>query len=188
MCAAEQEGVLRMARSTAAGEPGMAWRPRQRGMTYLVLLWWVAISSVMLAALGQGWSVAARREREIDMVFRGEQIRRAIEAYAKVPVAQGESPWPKHLDDLLADERQGRLVRHLRKVQPDPITGRDWVLIKQGEGIVGVYSASLAEPLAPPEGVTSYAAWQFKAEGVGESAPQSTTRTGGGGRGNVKRS
>ncbi len=67
-------------------------RPRQRGFTYLMLLFWVALSGVMLMALAQRWSTESQREREKELVFRGEQIRLAIEAHASVPVREGESP------------------------------------------------------------------------------------------------
>lgn len=127
-----------------------------------MLLWWVAISGVMLMALAERWSHTAQRQREAELAFRGDQIRRAIEAYASVPVAPGISRLPQRLDDLLEDRRSGQLVRHLRRLWPDPITGQPWVLVNLGSGIAGVHSPSMLPPLRKGVG-DSYAEWQFLA-------------------------
>jgi hypothetical protein len=63
-------------------------------------------------------------------------------------------------------------VRHLRRVYPDPITGKDeWGLVKSADGgFAGVYSLSEEAPLktagfalrdASFEGKARYADWQF---------------------------
>lgn len=140
----------------------MPCRRAQSGFTYLMLIWWVAISGVMLAALADNWSHAMRRQREAELVFRGEQIRKAIEAYHQVIVPGGASQWPTQLEDLLEDRRGPVVVRHLRRLWPDPITGdAAWGLLKEGTGIKGVYSTSPARPLAGPEGVDQYRLWFF---------------------------
>lgn len=140
--------------------------PMQRGFTYLMLLWWVAISGVMLMALAQRWDTETRRQKEMDLVFRGAQIKAAIEAYAKVPVAKGANHLPVQLEDLLQDDRSGQRVRHLRQLWIDPITGGDWVLSKHGTGIIGVYSSSTRTPMRAPEGITRYDEWRFEVEGA----------------------
>lgn len=137
---------------------------RQGGFTFLLLLWWVALSGLMLAALAQGWQTAARREREAELVWRGEAFRQAIESYASVPVAEGQARLPTRLEDLLEDRRSGTLQRHLRRIWPDPITGQTrWGLVLVGDGVAGVHSLSTASPLTAPEGVERYDAWQFVA-------------------------
>jgi type II secretory pathway pseudopilin PulG len=149
----------------------------QAGFTYLMLLWWVAISGVMLMALAQRWSTESQREREKEMVFRGEQIRRAIEAYASVPVREGMSPYPSNLADLLQDERPGPDAHgqrhHLRRLWPDPVTGGAWGLLREGEGIKGVYSTSPKEPLAAPAGVQRFEDWRFEAQAPPPAMPPS---------------
>lgn len=141
---------------------GAHCRPAQGGFTYLMLIWWVALSGLMLAALAGNWSHAMRRQREAELVFRGEQIRQAIEAYHKVIVPGGAMQWPNQLEDLLEDRRGPVPVRHLRRLWPDPITGEaKWGLIQEGTGIKGVYSPSAATPLAGPEGVGQYKQWLF---------------------------
>lgn len=139
------------------------WRRQaQGGFTYLMLVWWVALSGLMLAGLADSWSHAMRRQREAELVFRGEQIRKAIEAYHKVIPPGGVSQWPAQLEDLLEDRRGPLTVRHLRRLWPDPITGQNrWGLVKEGGGIKGVYSPSTAKPQAPPDGVEQYKQWLF---------------------------
>lgn len=140
-------------------------RHRQRGFTYLMLLWWVAISGVMLMALSQRWVMESRRQREAELVFRGEQIRLALEAYAKVPVREGLSPYPQKLEDLLSDSRGGKTVRHLRQVWRDPITNqRTWGLLKDKGGIRGVYSLSTQAPVTAPASVRRYDEWRFEVQ------------------------
>ncbi len=161
----------------------------QRGFTYLMLLLWVVIAGVMLAALGTSWSLMARREREAELVWRGEQYQRALASYMRAGVAlqaaasaaQAQSPvaladsagasqavaqsaqappvlqGPLELKDLLEDHRSGKLVRHLRRLYPDPITGSRWGLQRSADGrITGLYSLSDAQPLRRSLGVESY--------------------------------
>ncbi len=148
---------------------------KQNGFTYLMLLWWVAISGVVLMAISHSWVLEARREREAELIFRGEQIRAALLAYAKVPVADGLSPWPSSLQDLLEDQRSGKIVRHLRQVWPDPITHQPWGLLKDRDGIHGVYSRSEQAPIHPPDGVEHYRQWLFEAAALSASPPASAT-------------
>ncbi|MDO9002203.1 MAG: type II secretion system protein [Aquabacterium sp.] len=137
---------------------------RLGGFTYLMLLWWVAVSSVLLAALGQSWSIEARRQREMELVFRGEQIKAALLSY------QESSPTlpktlPTRLEDLIEDQRGPDIKRHLRKLWPDPITGSSqWGLVREGGVIRGVYSTSDRQPLRAPQGVSTYQEWRFEAD------------------------
>lgn len=101
----------------------------QPGFTYLGMLFFVAITSAALAALGQQWSTAAQRERERELEFRGGEIARAIESYLAAGPSQPPA-YPRSLDDLLRDGRGIKPRHHLRRLYADPFTGRaDWVLI-----------------------------------------------------------
>jgi type II secretory pathway pseudopilin PulG len=135
----------------------------QGGFTYLLLLWWVALSGVMLMALGESWAVQAQRDREAELAYRGDQIRQAIEAYASVPVNEGVSRLPHKLEELLEDRRTGELRRHLRQAWRDPITrGGAWGLVRDAsQGITGVHSLSRGKPLRAPPGVERYDEWRF---------------------------
>lgn len=126
------------------GEP----RASVRGFTYLGLLLVLAVMGPALAALGSSWSLAAQREREAELRFRGEQIREAIARYRQ---AQEPRQWPRTLDDLVLDRRHDPPRHHLRRLFTDPFTGRvDWVLLAppagRGEeppaGFAGVRSRS----------------------------------------------
>jgi type II secretory pathway pseudopilin PulG len=101
---------------------------RQRGFTYLGLLFFVAVTAAGLAALGTSWSTAAQRERERELEFRGNEIAQAIASYLKT--SPGLAQYPSSLDDLLADRRGPKTRHHLRRAYVDPFTGKtDWVRV-----------------------------------------------------------
>ncbi|CAH0351544.1 hypothetical protein AQB9606_02206 [Aquabacterium sp. CECT 9606] len=142
--------------------------PRQArsiaGFTYLMLLWWVAVSSVLLAALGQSWAIEARRQREMELVFRGEQIKAALLSYQEASPTLPKT-FPTRLEDLIEDQRGPDIKRHLRHLWPDPITGSTtWGLVREGGFIRGVYSTSDRQPLRAPQGISSYREWRFEAD------------------------
>lgn len=141
---------------------------RQRGFTYLTVLFLVAMMAGGLALAGEVWHTSAMREKEADLLHIGNEYRKAIERY----YVSGPKQYPKSLADLVKDPRQPGTVRHLRRLYPDPITGKDeWGLVKSNDGgIAGVYSTSEAAPLktggfavrdAAFEGKTKYSDWQF---------------------------
>ena len=118
-------------------------RHRQRGFTYLGLLFAVALAGAALAQLGQHWSGAAQRERERELIFRGQQIAAAIAAYHAV-AAVAAPAWPRGFDELLEDRRTSSPIHHLRRAFTDPITGKaDWVpMLDEAGGWHGVHSRS----------------------------------------------
>jgi type II secretory pathway pseudopilin PulG len=169
-----------------------ATRRREGGFTYLLLLFAVVSVGIALARAGEVWSTHARRENEAQLLFAGEEIRRAIESYAAVSggLVQAEQRgqlYPRSLAALLEDRRGPTLVRHLRRVYADPFTGSvDWGLVTNaGGGIIGVFSHGEGRPLMragfPSEqsagfaAATSYRDWQFVARG----ATQAPTRPAG---------
>lgn len=125
---------------------------RQSGFTYLILLFTVAITAAGLGGTGILWHTAQQRQKEVELLFIGNQIRTAIASYyAQTP--GNLRRYPASLDELLKDPRFPSTVRHLRKLYRDPITTNaqkpgDWGLITApGGGIMGVYSTSEAAPL-----------------------------------------
>lgn len=134
---------------------------RSAGFTYLALLWWVAISSMMLAALAQQWGIESRRQREMELVFRGEQIKAALVSFQR-NTPDGQIGLPARLDDLLEDRRGPVIKRHLRKLWKDPITGGPWGVISHAGFVVGVYSTSARAPLRAPADVKTYEDWRFE--------------------------
>jgi type II secretory pathway pseudopilin PulG len=142
---------------------------KQGGFTYLTILFMIAIMSGGLALAGEVWNTSAMREKEAELLHVGNEYRKAIERYY---LSGSTRQYPKNLADLLKDPRQPGTVRHLRRLYPDPITGKEeWGLVKSADGgFAGVYSLSEAAPLktagfavrdATFEGKTKYADWQF---------------------------
>ena len=114
-----------------------------KGFTLIGMLVVVAVMGAGLAAFGQVASHAAQREKEAELLFRGDQYRQAIASY----YAKGKT-YPAALGDLVQDKRFPMPVRHLRRLYPDPITGQEWGLVDApGGGVMGVYSKSPAAPV-----------------------------------------
>ena len=103
------------------GERRARARHVTRGFTYLALLLWLAIGGVAMAAWGTQWSVAAEREREREMIFRGGQIRAAVAAYW---AAQEPHELPPTPESLLVDRRGNIPRHHLRRLYADPFADR----------------------------------------------------------------
>lgn len=138
----------------------------QAGFSYLILLLWMAIAGALLSALGPSWHMHSRREREAEYVFRAEQYRQAITAYAapiNVNGCANLQQLPTRLEDLLEDRRCGIMRRHLRRRYADPITGSlEWgLVVAPGGGIQGIHSRSRLPIVRKLQGVKTYEDWVF---------------------------
>jgi type II secretory pathway pseudopilin PulG len=144
---------------------------RQQGFSYLGLLFLIALMGATLALTGVVWHAAQKREKERQLLFVGNQFRQAIAAYYNRSLGSVKL-YPKELKDLLKDPRQLVPTRYLRRVYPDPVTGKaEWGLVKtRDDRIMGVYSLSEDETVKRSnfreadkefEGKTSYAEWRF---------------------------
>ena len=144
---------------------------RDSGFTYIALLAAIVIIGISLGAAGKYWQNVMMREKEEELLFRGEQYRLAIERYfLSIP---GRRQYPPDLDELLKDSRSAAGKRHLRQKYKDPITGEDFEVIRdltKGNRITGVYSKSDKEPLRTAgfeepymefEGKKKYNEWKF---------------------------
>lgn len=118
-------------------------RRRQRGFTYLLLLFALAAGAAGLAALGERASTAVQRERERELMFRGNAIVDAIASYWSATPGDTKQ-LPHTLEELAEDRRGPRPLRHLRRIYADPFTGRsDWVAVLSEDGrLTGVHSRS----------------------------------------------
>jgi type II secretory pathway pseudopilin PulG len=155
----------------ATGARRRSARPVSGGFTYLGLLFAIVMLGFALSAAGTLWSVGARRDREAQLLWVGNQYRHAIASYyLKGPV--GLRQFPPSLEDLLEDRRGPVLLRHLRRLYPDPMTGTaNWDLERLADGsIAGVRSAAQGRPikqagfgpeLAAFEGAACYCDWSF---------------------------
>lgn len=141
------------------------------GFALVALL--IAIAVIGLATAGTASVMSFERQRaaEDELLYVGEQYRRALQAYVK-STPMGQSRYPLQLSDLLKDPRYPGARRYLRSAYPDPVTRRnDWVLIPAPTGgIMGIHSASERAPIKT-QGFdlqhqdfgqkTSYAKWTF---------------------------
>lgn len=169
----------------------------QAGFTYLMAMMVVVVMGIMLAKVGQSWQMIMQREKEEELLFRGCQIRDAINRWHK-PAGTGQQV-ATPLDDLkhlLQDPRTAGTVRHLRRLYNDPVTGKEWTLIRDpARGIIGVCSSSEGKPIKQdnfPDELKSfvnrkkYSEWQFTYQATASSMTGSTTNTGGNGTANPK--
>lgn len=134
---------------------------KSQGFTYLSLLIVVAVTAGALAAASGVWSQAARRDKERELLFAGEQFRQAIALYYwRTP--GGAHQFPKDLQALLLDQRWPVTQRWLRRIYRDPISNsEDWGLVEApgGAGIMGVYSKSEEVPLKSANFPARYASF-----------------------------
>ncbi|WP_310451869.1 type II secretion system protein [Sulfuritalea sp.] len=146
-------------------------RRRQDGFTYLAILFLVSVLGVGLAAVGEVWDTARRRDKERDLLQAGRDLRDAIGRYYTAP-SGGTARYPSSLEDLLKDNRVPGIRRHMRRIPVDPMTGKaDWATLgAPGGGIAGVHSRSEDEPLKTAnfdrgedgfEGGKQYSEWRF---------------------------
>ena len=138
------------------------------GFTYIGLLIAVAIMGIMLSAAGTLWSITSKREKEVELIFIGHQVRGAISRYYMA----GGLRYPPELADLVSDERSAVPRHFLRQIYRDPMTGQaDWQIIRAADGgVMGIASSSNAktmkranfEPLeAGFADMECYCDWQF---------------------------
>ncbi len=140
-------------------------RRASRGFALVAVLLVVVAVSLAASAAVQRPQTQMKREREAQLKFVGEQYARAIAGYyTALPQAK---QYPQRLEDLLEDRRFVSIKRHLRRLYPDPMTGRaDWELLMQDGRIVGLHSRSRVPTLKQIDGVTvptTYADWRFAA-------------------------
>ncbi len=88
------------------------------GYILAVLLIGMAIAAVWMSAAIPAWRQQATRQRELDLIFRGEQYARSVALY----YVKNNCTLPTNVDDLV--ER-----KFLRKKWNDPITNDDFVII-----------------------------------------------------------
>lgn len=146
----------------------------QRGFGYLLLLFALALSGLMLAGLGQTWTRTAQRERETELLFIGLEFSEALAKYRDRTPA-GQPTAPRSLDELVEDKRFPHPMRHLRRIYRDPMTREsEWGAVLVQGRIAALHSLSQDQPLREhlPEFVVlgpdgpdrqGYSRWSFVA-------------------------
>lgn len=178
---------------------------RRRGEAGYALLMVLLLAALVLLSLSTAVPrllTQGKREKEAELIFRGEQYRRAIGLFYKKV-----GRYPNSVEELL--ETNDRAF--LRRAWPDPMTpGGEWRLIRVGAGggfigsvhsgredqegeqgrelvgdleslpIAGVASRSPERSIRVYEGYESYEEWEFiydpakeAAEGLSRPAPPS---------------
>jgi type II secretory pathway pseudopilin PulG len=156
---------------------------RETGFTYIGLMFAIAIAGIALAGTGVLWQMESRREKEKELLFIGEQYRRAIGSYHdKSP--GGDKQFPEKLEDLLQDKRFPMPIRHLRRLYRDPMMADgQWELIREQGRIMGVASRSKDEPIKIAgfaaeqegfEGAAKYSEWRFMSSGSAAPLPNAS--------------
>ena len=129
-----------MARFTILGKCGFP--SRQRGFGYLAVLFIAFILAIMAGTTYEQLETVMRRDKEQEWLFVGKQYQQAIASYYNNS-PNGLKELPNSLDDLISDRRFLRPMHHLRKRYIDPVTGADWLPLKNEQGrISGVVSSS----------------------------------------------
>jgi type II secretory pathway pseudopilin PulG len=153
---------------------------QEEGYSMVSLFVVLSVLSVMLGFLLPVWGTVVKREREAELIFRGEQYARAIGLYQR----KYANAYPRSIDALLNE-------RFLRKKYMDPMTSDgQFKLIFEGEltqsdsnneplqigftsrnlslgfdeesiGIVGVVSRSNKESLRVYKDKSNYNEWLF---------------------------
>jgi type II secretory pathway pseudopilin PulG len=142
-----------------------------KGFTYLSVLLLLIVSGIALTTTSHSWRTIMQREREKELLYRGDCITKAIESYCKAGGAE-KITYPSRFEDLLKDPRFPAIKRHIRKIYKDPLTeDGDWgVILGPGKGIKGVYSKSKEIPLKTGgfsdkykefEKAKNYSDWKF---------------------------
>jgi type II secretory pathway pseudopilin PulG len=148
---------MQLAQATGSGE---------RGFAMAGLLVAIALVSLMLSMAMPTWRTLAQREKEEELLFRGQQYDRAIQLYRK----KNAAPGAPSVEALI----EGRF---LRKKYKDPITNGDFELVgvsqaanapgvRQpprgfGQLIGGVKSKSKQKSFRVLNGRSVYSDWQF---------------------------
>jgi type II secretory pathway pseudopilin PulG len=151
---------------------------RQRGFTYLGLMILVAIIGLVGAASLKVDTLLRRARAEHELLEVGAAFSAALRSYAAA-TPLGQPTQPPSLQELLKDPRVPGVLRHLRKVFVDPVTGKaEWGIVYAGEnrGVLAVYSLSAAQPLKIAnfdlrfqgfEDRKHISDWKFTANGAG---------------------
>ena len=141
------------------------------GFALAVLMVIMGMAAIWMAASLPAWKHNATREKEAELVFRGQQYARALSLYQR---KMGPGSTAQNFDQLYD-------AKFLRKKYKDPITNDDFLPLYrsgtpqggqqpgqqqptgpgQGGALMGVQSKSTASSIMVYNGATHYNEWQF---------------------------
>jgi type II secretory pathway pseudopilin PulG len=99
----------------------------EAGYAMAALLVMMSVMAVTLSVALPVWHTNARREKEAELIFRGEQYARAVVLFQR----RYANAVPPNIDVLVNE-------RFLRKRYKDPITGEDFQVVGPGTPLPGV--------------------------------------------------
>src|SRR5438445_4715690 len=99
----------------------MKKRRQDAGFSLAALIFFATAASILAAAAVPAYQMQAKREREKELIFRGQEYTRAIQKYQRK-----FGVYPSSIDGLV----QTNGMRFLRRLYKDPVTGKDFRLIR----------------------------------------------------------
>jgi type II secretory pathway pseudopilin PulG len=136
----------------------------ERGYAMVVLLVSLSIMTVMMSVAMPVWKQMVQREKEAELVFRGEQYARAIGLFQR---KNGPGTLPPSIDVLVEQ-------RYLRKKYKDPITNDDFAPILMSASTGAGQSSSRQETDGFQTGRGAPQAGAGRATGAGTGAGRAT--------------
>jgi type II secretory pathway pseudopilin PulG len=155
-------------------------RRGEEGFSLVGLLAAATITLILMGAAVPAWKYVDKNEREEELLFRGVQIKLAIERYQKDPKNGGTLP--PSLEVLVKG-------KYLRKLYKDPMTkSGKWRFIRPGEGVPipgapggpsspAPSAAPSAPPSASPGGLLGSLSGGAEGSGIGAGPIQGVAST-----------
>jgi type II secretory pathway pseudopilin PulG len=148
----------------------MAARMRQRGVILIALLLMLVLVGVGALGAAEIWATTLKREREVELLWVGDQYRAAIASYWKATPGPRKI-LPSSISQLLNDDRFPNAVHHLRAAYRDPMAEDvDFEPVVINNALVGVHSTSKDTPMKQAQfprryqqfaDAQDYSQWQF---------------------------
>jgi type II secretory pathway pseudopilin PulG len=114
----------------------------ERGYAMAALLVAIGVMGIVLSVAMPAWRTATQREKEAELIFRGQQYAHAVALFQR----KYAGAFPPNVD-MLVDQK------FLRKKYKDPITGEDFQIVPVGAAGTPTPGAGTPTPGAPtPQG------------------------------------
>lgn len=121
---------------------GSGRRPKERGILLVGLLVSMTVMIILLTASAQSWATIMQRERELEVIFRGNQYIIALQQYAK----EHGGAYPMELEELLKKGPTGH--RYIRQLFRDPFDKKgEWNLLYLSPNGKGAINPNARFPL-----------------------------------------
>jgi type II secretory pathway pseudopilin PulG len=113
--------------------------PRERGVALVALVAALTIGLIALTVMLPAWKFIGKNEREKELLFRGDQLAKAIESFQR----KNGNALPPSVEVLIKG-------RYLRRAYKDPMDAKgEWRLIRQGEPVNPICVGSLSTAPSP---------------------------------------